>query len=271
MSHTRAIRPILTMLAIVHEIKAAVSLCGDTRSRLRLCTDVILFRVLRVIRLPTENSPRRIRLRRGEVIAYRLNRGDIQSIREVLMDEAYRLPFPSRQVDVVVDLGANIGLTSLFYHWTLQPRLIIAVEPDPSNARLVRVNLAGLPAVILQSAVGALDGMARFAQNRASNLGTLSSHPSDIEVSVMSMDAVLERVPVGANVLVKLDIEGGEEELLRGDTDWLSRVNGMIVEFHPDKVDYPGLVGVLQAAGFDYLPAGSRWPGSMDAFQRTEA
>ncbi|MHB8185477.1 MAG: FkbM family methyltransferase [Dermatophilaceae bacterium] len=170
------------------------------------------------------------------------------------MDEAYRLPFPSRQTDVVVDLGANIGLTNLFYHWTLHPRSIIAVEPDPSNAQLVRENLAGLPAVVLQAAVGSHDGTARFAQNRASNLGTFSSHPSGIEVLVMSMDSVLKSVPEGANILVKLDIEGGEEELLRGDTGWLSRVDGLIVEFHPDRVDYPGLIRVLQAALTTFRP-----------------
>jgi len=262
-----AIRPIRTVLAVVHEIKAAVSLCGNARSCLRLSADVILFRALRVMHLPTENHPRRIRLRNGRVITYRLNRGDIQSIREVLMDEVYRLPFPSHQVDVLVDLGANIGLTSLFYHRTLQVRSIIAVEPDPSNAQLVRENLADLPAVVFEAAVGPHDGTARFSNNRASNLGSLSSHPSGIEVSLMSMDSVLERVPEGAKIIVKLDIEGGEEELLQANTEWLSRVDGLIVEFHPDRVDYLELIRVLQTAGFSYIPAGSRWPGSMDAFQ----
>src|ERR1700686_2368427 len=212
MQHARAIRPIRTVLAVIHEIKAAISLCGNARSCLRLCTDIVLFRALRVIRLPTENTPRRIRLRRGGVIAYRLNRGDIQSIREVLFDEIYRLPFYSWQADAIVDLGANIGLTSLFYHWTLKPRSIVAVEPDPLNAELLRENLAGLPAVVLQAAVGPHDGTAQFVQNRDSNLGTLLSDPSGIEVSVMSMDSVLKRVPKGGNILVKLDIEGGEEE-----------------------------------------------------------
>ena len=261
-------RPIRTLLAVVHEIKAAVSLCDDARSCLRLSADVILFRALRVMHLPTENHPRRIRLRSGRLITYRLNRGDIQSIREVLMDEVYRLPFPSQQPDVLVDLGANIGLTSLFYHRTLQARSIIAVEPDPSNAQLVRENLSGLPAVVFQAAVGPHDGTARFSINRESNLGSLSSNSSGIEVPVMSMDSVLERVPEGVKIIFKLDIEGGEEELLQTNTKWLSRVDGFIVEFHPDRVDYLGLIRVLQTAGFNYIPAGSRWLGSMDAFHR---
>jgi len=262
------IRPVRTLRALSYEIGAAVALGGDIRSRVRLGADVILFRLLRVFPLPGENKLRRIQLRRGGTIGYRLNRGDIQSIREVLMDEAYRLPFPVRQSAVIVDLGANIGLTSLYYYSTLQPRLIVAVEPDPSNAQLVRENLTGWPAVVLQAAVGPHDGTAGFIRNRASNLGSLSPHASGIAVSLMSMDSVLESVPDGSNVIVKLDIEGGEESLLRGDTAWLSRVDGLIVEFHPDRVDYAGLVQVLEAAGFYYIPAGSSWPGSMDAFTR---
>lgn len=261
-------RPIRTLLAVVHEIKAAVSLCDDVRSCLRLSADVILFRALRVMHLPTENHPRKIRLRSGRSITYRLNRGDIQSIREVLMDEVYRLPFRADQVDVLVDLGANIGLTSLFYSRTLKARSIIAVEPDHSNARLARENLRGLPAVVFQAAIGPFDGTARFSTNRESNLGSLSSNSSGIEVPVMSMDSVLERVPEGAKIIVKLDIEGGEEDLLQANTNWLSRVDGFVVEFHPDRVDYLELIRVLQSAGFNYIPAGSCWPGSMDAFQR---
>lgn len=268
MPPTWGIRPVRTLRALSHEIGAAVALGGDIRSRVRLGADVILFRLLRVFPLPGENKLRRIQLRRGGTIGYRLNRGDIQSIREVLMDEAYRLPFPVRQSAVIVDLGANIGLTSLYYYSTLQPRLIVAVEPDPSNAQLVRENLTGWPVVVLQAAVGPHDGTAGFMRNRASNLGSLSPHASGIAVSVMSMDSVLESVPDGSNVIVKLDIEGGEESLLRGDTAWLSRVDGLIVEFHPDRVDYAGLVQVLEVAGFYYIPAGSSWPGSMDAFTR---
>lgn len=270
MSWSNELPVIRTVFATVREIKGAILLCGDLRSQFRLCSDVVLFRALRVTRLPAENNLRKIRLRRGDQISYRLNRGDIQSIREVLMDNAYRLPFPHHQIDLVVDLGANIGLTSLFYYWNLHPSSIIAVEPDPSNAQLVRENLAGLPAAIFQAAAGPHDGTARFAQNRASNLGALSSDPSGVQVRVMSMESILAEVPHGTNILVKLDIEGGEEKLLHGSTDWLSKVNCLIVEFHPERVDYPGLVRTLEDAGFRYIPAGSSWPGSMDAFQRAD-
>jgi len=54
--------------------------------------------------------------------------------------------------------------------------------------------------------------------------------------------------------LLKLDIEGGEQELLRFQLEWLQRVDAIIAEFHPDCVDYPGLVAKLQQHGFRYIP-----------------
>jgi hypothetical protein len=41
-----------------------------------------------------------------------------------------------------------------------------------------------------------------------------------------------------------------------------------MVEFHPDRVDYPGLVALLRAEGYQYVPAGSVLPKSADTFVR---
>lgn len=271
MKARRLWRPLSTIRATTREIRLAIHLGADWRSRGRLATDVVLFRLLSFISLPNRDRPRRIRLRHGSPIVYRLNRGDIQSVREIFMDGAYRLPF-ARKFDAVVDLGANIGLTSLYYHRSMKPEIMIAVEPDRRNVELARVNLTGTSAVLLQAAIGPRDGAGHFLANEASNLGRLASKNSGEGelVDVISMDSVLAQVPSDAAVLVKLDIEGGEDELLRSNTDWLSRVSALIVEFHPDRVDYPGLVGILRDAGFEYVPAGSRWTGQMDAFCRPD-
>ena len=70
--------------------------------------------------------------------------------------------------------------------------------------------------------------------------------------------------------LVKMDIEGGEERLLQGDISWLDRVDSIITEFHPGLVVHPyqELAEVIESAGFQWFPAGSLWPGSMDFFRR---
>ena len=68
--------------------------------------------------------------------------------------------------------------------------------------------------------------------------------------------------------LMKMDIEGGEQDLLSSNTEWLSRIPVVLAEFHPDRVDYPGLIGKLESAGFVYHRPDHRVL-FMDCFTRT--
>jgi len=190
----------------------------------------------------------------------------------VWIDECYRLPFDVRP-ERVVDLGANIGLTSLWFAHRYGCKTVIAVEPSPANAHLVRLNLESnnVNAEVIEAAVGPRDGTARFHDGVDSNLGQLSSDGGR-EVKVISMDTLLGRLPSGAQIdVVKMDIEGGEGPLLRENLAWLGRVRSLIAEFHPELIDYPAAIRSIESQGFRYFPAHSVSPDSMDAFLRVNA
>src|SRR4051794_22115217 len=125
--------------ALGHELRGGFELTADVPSFLRFASDVFLSRLIGRVPLPNSNRDRAIRVRGGIELHYRLNRGDLQSIREVWIDEVYRLPFDVTP-EVLVDLGANIGLTSLWLARRYGCRTVIAVEPSPDNARLARLN-----------------------------------------------------------------------------------------------------------------------------------
>lgn len=257
------IRSLATPGHVLDEVRHAYRLAADRRSFLRLAADVCLYRVLRVMPRLRAERKRRIRLKAGVTLTYRLNRGDIQSIREVWMEEAYRLPF-DRSPDSIIDLGANIGLTSLWLAVRYRPSRCLAVEPSASNAAIARENLAQLDIPLIEAAVGPSDGVAYFAASAESNLGRVAE--SGAEVQVLSMETLLGRLGRDTVDLVKVDVEGAEQELFTERTGWLAQVQAMIVEFHPELVDYPGLVRGVEGAGFRYVQAGSAFPDSMDAF-----
>jgi FkbM family methyltransferase len=255
-----------SIAAICREITGAAHAMGDLRSFARYATDVILYRLLRVVTLAPRL--RTIRLRDGTLITYRLNRGDILTVYEVWIAEIYRPPFPVGRLPTVIDLGANIGLTSVYLAQHHHSR-VIAVEPWSANAKLAQRNLAqnGIPAEIVDAAVGARDGTANFAVHRDFNSGKLSGN--GVSVPVVSMPTLLERIAPRARIdLLKVDIEGGEGELFSGDLGWLARVNALMIEFHPTLVEHLKLIDVIVAEGFRYIPAGSVSPVSMDAFVR---
>lgn len=86
---------------------AKMSALATLSGALRYGADLLL------VRIRQSDRVRRIQLLDGTRLSYRLNRGDMQSIREVWLDEAYELPFKPAS-GVLIDLGANIGLTSLW-------------------------------------------------------------------------------------------------------------------------------------------------------------
>jgi FkbM family methyltransferase len=121
--------------------------------------------------------------------------------------------------DVVIDVGANIGLYSLLAASRTGDGRVIALEPHPVAAERLRENVAlnHLQNVDVRAeAAGAEAGSAHLT----ANLDTINHIVSDgavagtISVPVVTLDSL---VGSGEHVaLVKLDAEGFESEVLAG-------------------------------------------------------
>ncbi|HKV63388.1 MAG TPA: FkbM family methyltransferase [Candidatus Acidoferrum sp.] len=254
-------------LHLIQEWRACVRLCADPQSALQLGLDFALSRFLpwwggnRVGRL------RNVRLQGGVELCYRLNKGDLHSIREVWFDEAYRLPFGSPS-GTLLDLGANIGLTSVWLAKKYPFERVIAVEPDRSNAILARRNLDlnAIKSEVLEAAIGPHEGTVGFDSNQISNLGRVSEN--GLPVAMITVDTILEKSACPKLALVKIDIEGGEQELFDGSLGWLDRTDAIIIEFHPAPVDPPKIIKTVEARGFTFIRSNSAFPGNMDYFKR---
>lgn len=233
-----------------------------------------LLRVKIGIRSSLADGLRTIKMADGTLISYRLNRGDLQSIREVWLDEEYRLPTDAAPFDTLVDLGANIGLTSLWLVKKYGFRKVIAVEPSPDNVELVRANLKNnqVECSVVEAAVGPHNGTARFAGSPESNQGRLSDVGTDgYDVKMVTVGSILHVGGFDGVVdLLKLDIEGGEEDLVRGDLQWLSCVRRIVAELHPAIVDTNCVIEAFKSSGLRFIPGSGDHSGVslMDTFVR---
>lgn len=262
-----------------HEGSIAVHQCLDRTSAWQIRWDFMFSRLLRLGWLPGYNRLRQVNLR-GGTIHYRFNRGDLQSLREVMLENVYacELPFKPR---TVLDLGANIGLASLWFSKRIQPGqaqanqgpLVLGVEPVPENAAVAEINFREnhIPGEVVRAAVGQRSGEAWFEARAESNLGRLSNegtHGAGIRVPVVGIRDLLDRFPTGQVDLVKMDIEGGEEELLSRDTDWLAKVKALMVEWHDDRADSRPLIRNVEAAGFAHQRINSERQDNLSLFLR---
>lgn len=253
------------------EIKRAWSVTLNASSFFRVALDLLLCRrpFLGLIPRHWINQPRSIDLRPGIRLTYRLNKGDIWSLREVWLFEAYRFPAAIRP-GLVIDLGANIGLASVWLATRYQASEVIAVEPVPSNEELTRRNLQQntVKAAVIPAAVGSRDGSVKFVEHAESNFGH-ADYSLTGTTPMVSMKSVLARYAQGKRIdLLKMDIEGAEEELLSANLEWLQSVDAIITELHPGVIDASGVIATLQRQGFRYIPANSVFPDNMDSFVR---
>lgn len=210
-------------------------------------------------------------------MSYRFNRGDLQSLREVFLEEVYAcdLPFAPR---TILDLGANIGLASIWFSGRFglcpPPELsLLAVEPVPENAAVVEMNFRDnhIFGEVVRAAAGQSSGEAWFEAPAESNLGRLSSKAAPdpgLRVPVVGIRELLHRFPGGLVDLVKMDIEGGEEDLLGHDTDWLDGVKALIVEWHDDKADSRPLIRNVESAGFHHQRINTAHQDNLSLFVR---
>jgi FkbM family methyltransferase len=253
---------------LAHDLRASARLGADPKSRLRLALDSVFCRFIRLIPKHQRNQEREVRLRDGVRICYRLNKGDLHSIREIWFKNDYYLPF-ANSPGLLLDLGANIGMASVWLARRYSFTRVIAVEPDPTNAALVRRNLElnGINGKVLEAAIGPMESMAGFEFSEFSNMGRLSE--GGTPVKMISVATIIKEFGISRFALVKIDIEGGEQSLFDGATEWLGATEAIIMELHPTVVDCPKITKFVSSQGFRYIPAHSFSPDNMDCFTRT--
>jgi FkbM family methyltransferase len=140
---------------------------------------------------------------------------------------------PPERVKLVVDLGANVGMSCLWWlasYWRTQ---VIAFEPHPGHAAQARANIAlngyGPRIDLRQAAVGPELTTAWISdEGSSSNLSTPSG--SGFEVEVLDLFTIL----AGRRVdILKIDIEGSEVGLLDDPRFDGLDVGAIAMEWHP--------------------------------------
>ena len=149
---------------------------------------------------------------------------------------AYDAALQAGEVPLIIDCGANIGLSALYFASHLPKARIVGIEPARDNVELARQNTAGNPLIeIVEAAVHdeavALEivdpGAEKFAY-RVQEAGARTA----AAVEAVTIGALMQRYSARRNLIVKVDIEGGEAALFRSDTGWLDRTDLLIVETH---------------------------------------
>lgn len=177
----------------------------------------------------------------------------LHGLQEIFVDEVYKQSF--RPGARIIDCGANVGLSVLYFKQKCPSSTIIAFEPDPANFSLLEKNIASYQLTGIQVeklAVWKERTLLSFhaQQGMASSLSE-STTANTLQVSTARLQDYLQD-PVD---FLKLDIEGAEWDVLKDCATSLGKVKNIFVEYHgayAAQEKLTTILSILQEAGFHY-------------------
>lgn len=181
----------------------------------------------------------------------------LHSIDEIFVEEVYNCVFES-DYPKIIDCGANIGISILYFKQIAPAANIIAFEPDSHLCSIIEANVKsfGLQGVqVVNKGVWNENAFLEFEAEGTLGgefqLGaeTVSTKHKQVEV-VRLRDLLHEEID-----FLKIDIEGAEYEVLKDCREKISNVRNVFIEFHGE-ADQPQklheMLLWMSEAGFRY-------------------
>lgn len=169
---------------------------------------------------------------------------------EVFIDGVYDLAKMAFAPDAIVDCGAYHGYFSLLAAATFPGVRVTAFEPNAANVAALNRNISenGLDVDVRPSAVSSRDGTAAFSGDGCG--GHLSDDAGGgVTVRLTNLCRVIAELRSEA-LLLKLDVEGEEQQLLPAVINALPRRCAIFFEWHHDQAGYQSIAGLLASHGF---------------------
>lgn len=162
---------------------------------------------------------------------------------------------PLGRVDTVLDVGANIGLAALYLASKFPDAAFLCVEPSRPSHALLTENLArnAIRAQAIRAAATSEPTRVRVAEGLHPGLTRVSPDPGGPHsvVDGMTINSLLDAGGFGHADLMKLDIEGGERQLLDTASTWHERIRAILMEVH---APLSGDAAMQSLAAFGYRP-----------------
>jgi FkbM family methyltransferase len=180
-------------------------------------------------------------------------------------------------IATILDIGANVGQFALTIHPVLPKAQIISFEPLPECFKKLKHAMRHTKNfTALNVALGDKVGVFAFEQNAFSDSSSFLSMAEEhkqlfpftrksqqIQVAAERLDNLAPTLPISEPLLIKIDVQGFEERVLRGGEQTVRRAKLLIVEtgfeaLYEGQPLFDDLYRLLVSWGF-------RYHGSLDA------
>ncbi len=167
------------------------------------------------------------------------------------VDIVSRMPEYVKGTEIILDVGANIGIYELYLHRLFPDAKIVALEPNRYNREILcstlEINNLAHKVEVLPYALADINGIMKFQDTDGfSTMGRLHEKGNVVEcvksdlnacpivdVETRTLDWLVEEQGLGSVDLIKVDVEGCEYFMLMGATSTIKKYKPrLLVEIH---------------------------------------
>jgi FkbM family methyltransferase len=173
----------------------------------------------------------------GKKLTIRDGNSDIRVFKQIFIDEVYNF-FPDQfEPKIIIDAGANVGFSPIWFKRMFPKSKVLAIEPEKENFKVLSKNISGIQGIT------ALENALWFEQTSL----TISNPSSDSwgfrlntadscnenRIETITIQNLITKYSIDQIDLLKIDIEGAEYELFKYESDtWLPYVKMIMIEVH---------------------------------------
>ncbi|MDR1893296.1 MAG: FkbM family methyltransferase [Spirochaetales bacterium] len=169
---------------------------------------------------------------------------DVPQYKAIIEEGEYDFT-PRRPPEVILDAGANIGLSTVYFANRYPGAKIIALEPEGGNYKMLVKNTENYPQVrAIQAALWDRVTEIDLFDTGLGNDGFMAAPGGAGDelltpwaarrhsVQTITVEKIMKDCQIGGIDILKMDIEGAEREVFNNSREWMGRVRAIIVELH---------------------------------------
>lgn len=146
----------------------------------------------------------------------------------------YKKIIDGRNTPLIIDCGANIGMSVRYFSDTYTQAHVIAVEPDASNLELALRNNKSSLITNLLAGIGCSDTKAKIIDPGLGSWAYRVEENENGPINIISVNKILNDYSQEKYIpfIIKIDIEGFEANLFKNNTEWIDKFPIIIIELH---------------------------------------